>query len=1033
MDVLNRNTVTWKLICKTFLLGVLSVLISNNVSAQNRTSISGRIVDSESKAPLVGVSVKIDGSKNSATSNKEGDYTIYGDVAPNKITFTFLGYKTKVISLKEKMTVLNVELETDSKNIDEVVVTGMFERKKESFSGIAKTVSGEELRMIGTQNVVQSLRSLDPSFILVENNLGGSDPNRLANIELRGKTSVSNVDQNGALIDQTGLNPNLPLFILNGFESSLREITDLDINRILSVTILKDAASAAIYGARSANGVVVVETIRPRPGKMNLSFTSSTSFQIPDLSDYNMMNAKEKLEYEILAGRYDAQNAQLYDYVIQERFKNKRQKMVEEGVNTYWLIKPLDKIAISNNNSVFIDGGADEFQYSLGANLNSVDGIMKSSGRKTWGANADFVYRNNRFNISNKVFISGNRAQESPYGSFATYVNINPYYKSDQNDRYLEETPTGFNGRSVYRVSNPLYNAQLNSERYSTGLNINNILSFNYDINTAFRVVGAGRILKSMNNSVNFVSPLDTRFDNSIIEEKGMYSDSKSDGLEYSGNIGVTYNKVFNIKHVFTANTRFDIQEENRKTLGLTAVGFPTGVDGNPAFAYSYQPNSRPFVDFPTKVRRVNALISTNYSYANSYFADFTYRIDGSTAFGSAKKYSPFWSIGAGWVMHNEEFLKNSNWISKAILRANIGTTGNQNFGNFLSATVYNLENISNKFGQSLFHTGVGNPNLNWQKTMNSSVGLDMGLLEDRIRFVLNAYQKITDPLILTIDMPLSNAIRNYATNLGSMTYRGVEADISYSPIYRLNDRVIWTLRVFGSVYKSKYGGFDDSNVGVMNEILTSNAYLQRFQNGNSPDDLWSYKSLGIDPSSGREVFLDKDDKYIFDYNEANIRVVGSGRPLVEGVMNSNLRLKNFNFNVAFRYNIGASKFNNALYNKVENISFDELEFNQDRRALELRWKNPGEIAQFKGIKETSLTPISSRFIQKETYFSGESISVGYDFQSTKHVWLSSVGLKSLRFTGYMNDIFRVSNVLSERGLDYPFSRSVSFSINANF
>lgn len=1028
---LNNQPFTFSIANNTIIITEKSNVLDKLMEYLYAVDVRGKVVD-ENGRPIPGANVMIKGRKGVTRTNERGEFIVHGVEGKFTLVISYIGYKTREVTLNEKEPVVVIRMEQEENMMKDVVITGMFERKKESFTGSAATITGDQLRAVGNQNVIQMLRSLDPSFIIVDNNLKGSDPNALARIELRGKTSVTMNTNAGTLTDQFAVDPNMPLFILDGFESTLRQITDLDINRIASITILKDAASTALYGARSANGVVVVETIKPKPGELRVSYTGDFSVSAADLSDYNLMNAEEKLEFERLAGRYSANGVGNEDFVMLDQFYNKRLKSVRQGVNTYWLNEPLRTTAFNQNHSVYASGGSSEFQYGVGMNAQTITGLMKGSDRKNWGARADLTYRKGKLNVTNRIFISGSRADESPYGSFTTYAKINPYYKKEIIGKYVEQIPAGYDGRSLANVANPLYNAQLNSEQYNKSLTLQNNLGFNYDASRSVRISGAFQLSKNSATAINFISPLNTQFDNTAVLEKGSYTNGRTEGFNYSGNIGLTYNKIIKEKHVLTGNARAEVQEANSDFIGLTAVGFPIGVKGNPTFAYGYLPNSKPQISTPPKTRRINALASINYVYNNRYFLDATYRIDGSTAFGTANKYSPFWATGLGWSLHNEEFIKKVNWISSLILRGNVGSTGNQGFGSFASATVYTLEANSNYFGQGLYHTGLGNPNLDWQKTLQTSIGLDMGLMDNRLTANFSAYNKRTSPLIITLDVPGSNGISSYPMNAGNMTVKGIETNIKYSPIFNLNKRIIWTLGLTGSMYTSKYAGFGNVLNNLNAEQQRSNS-IQRFTDGKSPDDIWAVQSMGIDPGTGLEVFKKANGIYTFDYDPADIKVIANSRPKVEGVFSSSLRVKAFTVNAYIRYNLGASRFNNALYDKVENISFADLSFNQDKRALEKRWKKPGDIAQFKGISVTDYTPISSRFVQKENIITGESISVGYELQPATAPWLKAVRLQNLRFSAYMNNIFRLSNIVSERGIDYPFANTVSFSVNASF
>jgi TonB-dependent SusC/RagA subfamily outer membrane receptor len=430
----------------------------------NLITVSGRIINEEG-TPLIGATITIKGTKQSVFSNANGEFLIRNVEEKNILLISYVGYKTKEVKALSELG--NIRLELFSGKLDDVVVTGIVERKRGSFTGSAATITGEQLKAIGNQNVIQALRSLDPSFIVVDNNLKGSDPNALARIELRGKTSITMNTNSGTLTDQFSVDPNMPLFILDGFESTLRQVTDLDINRIASITILKDAASTALYGARSANGVVVVETIKPKAGELRVTYTGDFSVSAADLSDYNLMNSTEKLEFERLSGRYAANGVGNEDFVMLDRFYNQRLMAVKQGVNTYWLNEPLRATAFDQNHSIYASGGSSEFQYGVGMNTQSITGLMKGSDRKNWGARADLTYRKGKLNVTNRIFISGSRADESPYGSFTTYAKINPYYKKEIVGKYVEQIPAGYDGRSLANVANPLYNAQLNSEQYN--------------------------------------------------------------------------------------------------------------------------------------------------------------------------------------------------------------------------------------------------------------------------------------------------------------------------------------------------------------------------------------------------------------------------------------------------------------------------------------------------------------------------------------------------------------------------------------
>lgn len=1011
---------------------ILKLKMGVAVQADLSRSIQVTVQDGATNETIVGASVKLK-SGSGASTNSQGVVKLSIEDTDKIFFVSFIGYKRQEVSIKENILKYLVKLEPEEQKLNEVTInSGIFTRKKESFTGATATITGKELRNVGNMNVIESIKSLDPSIIMPENLNFGSDPNRVAQIELRGKTSLSRNN----LTDQFSTDPNQPLFILDGFPTTLRTITDLDMSRIASISILKDAASTSLYGAQAANGVVVVETLKPKPGSVRINYTADFRVEMYDLGSYNMMSAAEKLEFERRAGRYTEYpflSGSLGNAFILDSLYNARLKRVLSGVNTYWLDKPL-QTGFSNKHSLYINGGSEEFQYGVGTNYQNIKGTMKGSGRDNWGANIDLSYRKRKINISNQFFINGYKASNSPYGSFSRYVNINPYYQDNWGNtppRYLENSRASDVNDPGYRVSNPFYNAQLNSYDKDENFAVQNNLAMNWDMTNDLRFTTTLQLGKSIRTATTFVSPENTAFDGASIYERGTYNNDRFDAFNYQLNGMLTYNKVFKEKHVLTANLRGELYNLKNTFLETAIVGFPVGVEGIPSFGYSYKPNVTPGYS-NVNVRRANLLGSLNYAYDNRYLLDATYRLDGSTAFGSAKRYSPFWAVGLGWNLHHEAFLKNTRWINLLRLRGNVGVTGNQNFGSFQSSTVYEFDANTNIFGQGTNIAALGNPNLAWQNTREISLGTDFSGFNNRLSVTLNVYHKMTDPLIVALNLPSSTGLSDFPLNMGYLTTKGIEAILRYTVIQNLERDLTWTVGLQGSMYQSKFGGFG-AITSNLNQQQLNNNQLNRYTDGYSPDDIWAVPSMGINPANGQEVFLKKNGTYTFEYDASDIVKVGNSRPISEGVISSNLRYQGFSMGLYLRYRLGADVFNTALYNKVENISAAQIENNQDRRALYDRWQQAGDLARFKSIAVNTVTNISSRFVQKESLLSGESISMGYEFRKDKFGWIKQAGLQNLRFTAYANDIFRLSSIRAERGIDYPFANNLSFSINASF
>ena len=391
-------------------------------------TIKGIVRDKTTGDPLPGATIKIKGTSLGTATNMEGKFEL--TVVDNFIALeiSFVGYETVEVTVG-KREYLDVLLKTESSNIDEVVVTGVYTRKKESFTGSSQTYKAEELKSVGNQNLIQSLKVLDPAFAVLENNEFGSDPNKLPDLEIRGKSSIV------GLKEQFGEDPNQPLFILDGFETSLQTIMDLSMDRIASVTILKDAASTAIYGAKAANGVVVVETKVPQGGRLRLSYNGNYEISFADLTDYNLMNAAEKLEFERLAGNFKSNIAD-YQELKEVRY-NKLLSNVLRGVDTYWLSEPI-RIGFNQRHNLYVEGGSEQFRYGFGGSYNKIQGVMKSSIRDIFSGNLDLLYRVGKLTFSNKISVDVTK-YTNPVVPFSEYAHANPYYPKRTVDGIVEK------------------------------------------------------------------------------------------------------------------------------------------------------------------------------------------------------------------------------------------------------------------------------------------------------------------------------------------------------------------------------------------------------------------------------------------------------------------------------------------------------------------------------------------------------------------------------------------------------------------
>lgn len=1009
-----------------------ATLIESNAASMNPAEtivLRGRVIDTNGDA-LPGVTVQMTGTSTGVVTDANGKFSIsLPKGQPSTVVFSYIGMKNETYACNGKKDAnVVIRMQEDASQINEVVVTGIVTKRKETFTGSSSSFSGEELKSVSVQNPIAALKALDPAFNVMDDNLFGSDPNRMPNIEIRGKSSVL------GMRDELSEDPNQPLFILDGFESSLEAIYNLDINRIASMTLLKDAASTAIYGSKAANGVVVVETIKPKAGKLRISYNGSLDISIPDLNGYNLMDAKEKLAFEKMAGKYINTDYPANMMVELDNLYQQRMADVASGVDTYWLSEPL-RTGINHRHQLYLEGGADGFLFGIGLNYNNVDGVMKKSNREVYGANLDLTYRVGKLQFSNKATAQKTNTK-NPTVSFSDYAAANPYFKKyDENgeiNKYLA------NNMYEGTIGNPMYNDNLNSRDEGAQLMLSDYFIAEYTPLKDLKLRGKFGITYYDRNTEQFTSPDDTRFENYNILKRGLYNHGNTKTTNYEGDFTAIYATVLNDVHRFNVALGGNIAESRSTINGYSAQGFPSGDFTYPSFSNGYPEGGRPTYSESVS-RSASAYLSAGYSFLDRYLLDASYRMSGSSIFGANKRTISTWSLGLGWNIHNENFIKdNLPFINYMKIRGSVGNPGNQNYDSALSLTTFSYSYLAyNYFGLSSVLGNLGNDNLEWQTTKDYNVGIDLTLLNNRLNITADYYHKSTDPLLIAIGLPASSGLAekynsslgayttSYNTNLGKQISKGFTATVQYYLLRNLKERLTWSVR--GTVRMES----NELN-GIGNTLETLNKYgqsrsTQRFFDGADPDDIWAVRSAGIDPATGRELFIKKDGTYTYDFSYADEVIVGNARPDAEGTFGTNFGYHGITFGAIFRYRIGADSFNTSVFNKVENLSMSSLNYNQDKRALYDRWQKPGDYAQFKNIAASESTPMSSRFVQTENILSLESLQIGYEFEPQL---ARNLGVSGLRLSAYMNDIFRISNIKQERGTSYPFARSFSFALS---
>lgn len=790
---------------------------------QRKGSIRGQVTDVNGD-PLVGAIIRVDGINGGFVTDINGEYEVKTDKKEVHLTVAYIGYKSVNKNVKNGATA-NITLHEDSKEMQEVVVTGYQTKNKNSFTGAQVAVTRDQLMNVGTKNVLKSIASFVPGMVISDDNLKGADPNSVAEINIRGRATFDG-------------QANTPVFVVDGAQVTAEYVYDMDMNDIETVTVLKDASASALYGAKASAGVIVITTKTLKGGKLKLNYSGTVRLSTPDLHDYNLLNASEKLEYERLAGLFtDTSPSRQYtlDQDYARIFNN-----IQSGVETDWLSKPL-RNAFSQSHSLSVDGGDERAKYNLGVRYGKDAGVMKGSDRSRLSTNFRLSYNvSGKFFVSNSSTISSVTNNESPYGDFSDWAKMNPYENPYDSDGKLRV--------SLYHdLANPLYDASLGSYTNTNAFDFLNTTSIQLWFGEKVRLDGDFTINRNKQNRRSFTSPLAySEIRSKSADQRGSLSDNTVNTTTLQGKLMLSYNNYFFKKLFLTAMGGSSVESTSSDAATYRSIGYYSDKLGHPAFATSYD-SSRPSGS-DTQTRGVGVFVNANTIWDNKYFLDLIYRYEGSSRFGKNQRFAPFWSVGGGWNIHNEKFMKGTP-VQLLKLRASVGYLGNINFNPYQALTTYSY-NSSYFYGKGTGATPItiGNPDLKWERTLSTNIGLDFTAFRGRVDLSADYYIKNTDNLLLDITKAPSVGVTTSRENIGEVQNKGFELRLRTIPIQ--NKDWQWSLGLTYALNKNKIKKISNSlrEQNEKNQSDNGVAPLPIYEEGQSLTALKVVPSAGIDP-----------------------------------------------------------------------------------------------------------------------------------------------------------------------------------------
>ncbi|TVR40046.1 MAG: TonB-dependent receptor [Bacteroidia bacterium] len=968
---------------------IICGLLLPGLQAQQIT-VTGVVTSAaEGDITLPGVTVMVEGTSRGAITDLDGRYEIQAN-PDDVLVFSFVGMTPQSIPVDGR-SVINVSLEMAVAELGEIVVTGYGTESRRLISGSVGVVSEEEMRESSLRTIDGVLQGRSAGVQITQSS---GTPGAANAIRIRGNSSISAGNQPLVVVD--GIPVTTGNFGQVGFSGQgIDALSDINPNDIQSITVLKDASAAAIYGARATNGVILITTKRGAKQPTTLSFNATLGLQ--DLENrLDMLNAEQ---WHDLKGTQPADPANM--------------------VNTDWLSEVL-RTAPTMNYELSARGGDENTRFFVSGNYYNQEGILLGTSyeRLSSRVNLDHIV-NERFDIGMSFGVSyalnnrveGDQSLNAPLANAIANPAIYPVYNEDGS--YNEEAP----------FANPV---AIGKEA------INEAHSYR----TLGNIFGNYRILKNLTFStkwgIDYLSLREHSYDPATTRQgarsNGIGLEAQSNVLNLVSNNTFRYVNTFGEHHNTELLGGYSFEMFQRRNSFIRGVDFP-----NPYFQYVSEAGVITGASANATDRGINSFFGqVRYNYNFRYILSLTARYDGSSRFGEENRYGFFPAVSAAWRISEEDFFKNWNTpINEMRIRGGYGITGNDGIPDFAYLALFG--GGANYLGRSgIFPRGIPNPDLKWETTYQYSAGLDMGLYNDRLEITVDYYYNHTKDLLFSRPIPFSSGHGSITSNIGELENRGIEFSLS---TVNIENRVFsWTSSFNISRNRNKvlalYNDQPLDNIGRGSNSVRVGEPIGIF---------YGYKSLGVDPSTGDIVFADiNGDGQITAEDRTKI---GDPNPDFTGGLSNRLTYQNFELSVFLQFSYGNDIFNGTrIY--IESMKGSD---NQTTAVLD-RWRQPGDETNIP--RATELDPnnnnrISSRFIEDGSYLRVKNLTLSYqlDRSLANRLGMSSArvfvtGQNLLTFTNYsgmdpeVNYAGPSDLVLGTDFFTHPQVRTVSFGVS---
>lgn len=964
------------------------------VLAQNGFRVTGQIISADDNQPVIGVSIIEKGTTNGVITDVDGNYSIMVTKSPTSLQFSYIGMKT-VEKEFTAATRFDLKMESSAEMVDEVVVVAYGVRKKGTTTGSMSVVKDKIMEAVPTPSFDQALQG-QASGLQVLSSSG--EPGAVANFKIRGINSINAGTE--------------PLFILDGVAVSSEDFSAINPSDIESVSVLKDASSTSIYGARAANGVIVITTKRGRVGD-NGKIAVRAQYGVSSLAygKWDVMNTTERLNYEEEIG---LRKAGSYDRELLERTNIDWRDVVYNDAASFY--------STEIQTSGATQGG---FNYFISGNIFSQDGIAVGSSydRYTFRANLEAKI-NNWFKVGSNATFAYEKISEAQEGEYTTSTPISasrlmlPYWNPYKEDGSWASAADGsWTGSNV----NPM-------EWQTTNWNDTNKWKV---IATAFAELRPlpGLTLRTL-GGIDF---LDMRSNN----------ETSSDfvGNQGEGAIGRGFSRATNLTWTNTISYLFDIKDDHHFNvlLGQEAVDNQSDafsvIGRGQTNSYLVNLSAATRADIPTDSRSGSTYLSffgrAEYNYLGKYFVDLSARRDASSRFGTNSRWANFWSVGTMWNAKAESFLENVSWLDNAQLLASIGTSGNSSIPDYdhlalvAGGPIYGLE------GQvlpGLAPYSKGNEDLTWEKTTILNITMKLGFL-NRFNLTAEFYNKYTSDMLMAVPVSVVGGYSTRWSNMGAMVNRGVDLDLNVN-VLKFKD-FLWTVSANASYNKNEikelYEGRDEY------ELSTTGLFLKK---GHSFGEFYTNRFAGVNPANGDALWYDKNGNLTNECLDEDKVLVGKSYIAPwQGGFGTSLSWKGLTVSTQFSWVADRWMMNNDRYFNESNGTF--VNYNQSKKMLYDRWKKPGDVATVPryGIA----AQLDSRFLEDASFLRWKNLMVSYTLPANllaplkvvENIRVYAQGQNLLTFTKFQGmDPESSMNIYAAQ---YPMSRQFSIGLEIGF